>query len=87
MWIIGRIMLVILMVIGVLLFAAGVASLVGADSWVGQIEDEDLDTGIFIGAGAGGVALGVIILAVSSIFLFRRHKPKIVIEETKAPEE
>ena len=80
-------MLIILMVIGVLLIAAGIASLVGADSWADQVEDIDIDSGVFIGGGAGGAALGVMLLAISSIFLFRRHRPKVDIQEKIMPEE
>ncbi len=71
MWIVGRTMLVILMVIGVLLVAAGTASLVGADSWTDQIDDINIDftidSGVFMGAGDGGVALGILLLAASVI--------------------
>ncbi|HUU63758.1 MAG TPA: hypothetical protein VMX96_07590 [Dehalococcoidia bacterium] len=71
MWVVGRILLVILMVIGVLLVAAGTASLVGADSWTGQIYDINIDSGVFMGVGDGGVALGVILLAASIIMKLR----------------
>ena len=57
-------MLVILVVVGVLLVVAGTASLVGADSWTGQIDDIINDSGVFIGGWIVGVALGVILLAV-----------------------
>lgn len=62
-------MLVILVVIGVLLVVAGTASLVGADSWTGQIDagqidDIITDSGVFIGGWVVGVALGVLLLAV-----------------------
>ena len=71
MWGVGRILLITLMVIGILLVAAGTASLVEADSWAGQIDDINIDfsidTGVFMGAGDGGVALGVILLAASII--------------------
>ena len=71
MWVVGRIPLIILMVIGVLLVAAGTATLVGADSWTGQIDDINIDfsidSGVFLGAGDGGVALGIILLAASII--------------------
>ena len=71
MWIVGRTMLVILMVIGILLVAAGTATLVGADSWTDQIDDINIDinidSGVFMGSGDGGVALGVILLAASAI--------------------
>ena len=70
MWVAGRALLIILMVIGVLLVAAGTASIVGADSWTGQIDDIinidydiTIDSGVFMGAGDGGVVLGVIMLA------------------------
>jgi hypothetical protein len=60
-------MLVFLMVIGVLLVAAGTATLVGADSWTDQIGDINIDTGVFMGVVDGGVAPGVILLAASII--------------------
>lgn len=64
-------MLVILVVIGVLLVVAGTASFVGADSWIGQIDsiniEFNIDSGVFMGAGDGGVALGVIALALNTI--------------------
>jgi len=68
------------MVIGVLLVAAGTATLVGADNWTGQIDwtdqiddifnidyDISIDSGVFMGAGDGGVPLGVILLAAGII--------------------
>ena len=73
MWVVGRTLLVILMVIGVLLVAAGTASIVGADSWTGQIDwtgpidDINIVPGVFKEAGDGGVALGVVLLAASII--------------------
>ena len=67
MWVVGRILLITLMVIGVILVAVGTATLVGADSWTGQIGDINIDTGVFMGVGDGGVALGVILLAASII--------------------
>jgi len=62
-------MLIILVVVGVLLVVAGTASLVGADSWTGQIDAGQIDdiindSGVFIGGWIAGVALGVILLAV-----------------------
>ena len=71
MWVVGRIPLIILMVIGVLLVAAGTATLVEADSWTDRIDDINIDftidSGVFLGAGDGGVALGIILLAASII--------------------
>ena len=74
MWVAGRTLLIILMVIGVLLVAAGTATLVGADNWTGKIDDIinidydiNIDSGVFMGSGDGGVPLGVILLAASVI--------------------
>ena len=74
MWVAGRTLLIILMVIGVLLVAAGTATLVGADNWTGKIDDIinidydiNIDSGVFMGAGDGGVPLGVILLAAGII--------------------
>ena len=67
----GRILLITLMVIGVLLVAAGTATLVGADSWTGKIDDIsidfNIDSGVFNKAGDGGVAMGLVLLAASII--------------------
>jgi len=75
MWIVGRVPLIILMVIGVLLVAAGTATFVGADSLTDQIDDINIDftidSGVFMGAGDGGVAPGVILLAASIIMNLR----------------
>jgi len=71
MWVVGRILLVILTVIGVLLVVAGATSLVGADSLTGQINDINIDSGVFMGVGDGGVALGIILLAASIIMNLR----------------
>ena len=73
MRVLGRTLLVILMVIGVLLVAAGTASIVGADSWTSQIDwtgpidDINIVPGVFKETGDGGVALGVVLLAASII--------------------
>jgi len=71
MMVVGRILLVIVMIIGVLLVVAGTATLVGADNWTGQIGDFNIDfnidSGVFEEAGDGGVALGVILFAASII--------------------
>ena len=67
----GRILLVIVMVVGVILIVAGTATLVGADNWADQLGDIDLDfnidSGVFEEAGDGGVAMGLILLAASII--------------------
>ena len=69
----GRVLLITLMVIGVLLVAAGTASIVGADSWTSQIDltspidDINIVPGVFKETGDGGVALGVVLLAASII--------------------
>lgn len=44
---VGRIMLVIVMIIGVLSIALGIESLVGADSWANLVDDSDIDSGVF----------------------------------------
>ena len=71
MSVVGRTLLVILMVIGVLLVAGGTATFVGADSLIDQIDDISIDitidSGAFMGSGDGGVPLGVILLAASVI--------------------
>ena len=84
---VGRTMLVIVMVIGVFSMAAGIACLVGADSWAGQVDDADVDSGVFIGAGAGILTLGVILTAISSLFLFRRRRPNVDTKEKVMPDE
>lgn len=60
MWVVGRILIVIVTVIGILLVAAGTATLVGADvdSLTDRIDDINIDPGNFIGGGDWGVALG-----------------------------
>jgi hypothetical protein len=65
MWVVGRILLVILTVIGVILIVAGTASLAVADSWTSPIDNIDIDSGVFRDAGDGGVPLGIILLAAS----------------------
>ena len=85
MWIVGRIMLVILMVIGALSFAGGIACIVGANDFadtLGDYIDGNVSPGIFTGAGAGALALGMIILVISAIFLYRRHREKVLIDLT-----
>ena len=70
MWIVGRIMLVIVMVIGALSFAGGIACIVGANDFadtLGDYIDGNVSPGIFTGAGAGALALGMIILVISAI--------------------
>ncbi len=71
MRVVGRILLVIVMVIGVLLVVAGTATLVGADGWTGKIDDIsinfNIDSGVFKEAGDGGVAMGLVLLAASII--------------------
>jgi hypothetical protein len=69
MWAVGRILLVILTVIGVILVVAGTATLVGADNWTDRIDniniDFNIDSGVFEEAGDGGVVMGIILLAAS----------------------
>ena len=71
MWVAGRTLLIILMVIGVLLVAAGTATFIEADSLIDQIDDFSIDitidSGAFMGSGDGGVPLGLILLAASVI--------------------
>lgn len=67
MWVVGRILIVILMVMGVLLVVAGTATLIEADNWTGQIDNIDIGSGFFEGFGDGGLALGVLLLAVTII--------------------
>ena len=73
----GRILLVTLMVIGVLLVAAGTASIVGADSWTsqinwtGSIDDINIIPGVFKETGDGGVALRVVLMAASIVTSLR----------------
>jgi hypothetical protein len=66
---VGRILLVVLTVVGVILIVAGTASLAGADSWTSPIDNIidniDIDSGVFRDAGDGGVPLGIILLAAS----------------------
>lgn len=68
---VGRVLLVIVMVIGVILIVAGTATLVGAESWTDQIDniniDFNIDSGVFSEAGDGGVAMGLVLLAASII--------------------
>lgn len=87
MWVVGRILLAILLLLGAILLVAGIACLVAADgiaeeyneahecSWYEWgCEDNDIDSGLVRGIGAGGTALGTVLLVVSSVFLFRRHR-------------
>jgi len=72
MWVAGRILLITLMVIGVLLVAAGTATFVLADNWTDQIIDDisfdiTIDSGAFMGAGDMGLVPGVILFAASII--------------------
>lgn len=78
MWVVGRILLAILLLLGAILLVAGIACLVAADSITDELNeeyDEDVGSGVIRGAGAGATALGLIMVIVSSLFLFRRHRP------------
>ena len=78
MGILGRILLAISFLIGAVLLAMGIICLVATDSITDELNqeyDDDIGYGFIRGVGAGEAALGLILLAVSSIFLFRRHRP------------
>ena len=78
MGILGRILLATSFLIGAVLLAMGIICLVAADSIahdLSQEYDDDIGHGFIRGFGAGEAALGLILLAVSSISLFRRHRP------------
>jgi len=69
-------MLIILMVIGVFSIAVAIACFVGADSWAELADDPDVDSDIFIAAGAGLITFGVLLIVLSSLFLFLKQKHK-----------
>ena len=65
MSVVGRILLIVLTVVGVILIVAGTASLAGADNWTSPIDNIDIDSEVFTDAGDGGVALGILLFAAS----------------------
>lgn len=88
MWVVGRILLALLLIIALALVTAGIFLLVAADSIADEYneaheckwyewgcEENDVNSGLIRGVGAGGTAIGTVLLVVSSVFLFRRHRP------------
>jgi hypothetical protein len=77
MGVLGRILLATSFLIGAVLLAMGIICLVAADSIADDLNQEynnDIGYGVIRVVGAGEAALGLILLAVSSISLFRRHR-------------
>ena len=78
MGVLGRILLATSFLLGAVLLAMGIICLVAADSIADDLNqeyDDDIGYGVIRVVGAGEAALGLILLAVSSISLFRRHRP------------